>query len=85
MKRRSHKIWALIAAVVIAHNLTAEDGDTLSEAVDHWLERRPWLTRMIITTLAAHLANELTVDPIGIGFGAARRLTRRPRVVVDPN
>jgi hypothetical protein len=35
--RRAKKLWIGGAVVALAHNITAEDGDTLSEAMDDWI------------------------------------------------
>jgi hypothetical protein len=71
---RSEHVWGGIAAVVVAHNLTARDEDTLSECVDRWLLRHPVLVRAGITLLAVHLANVVSPerDPIHWLFCAAR-------------
>jgi hypothetical protein len=69
---------------VVAYDVFADDDDTLSAAVDRYLDRHPWLTRVVIMTVARHLSNELTsgLDPLALGLGLARRLRRRPVVVV---
>ena len=82
--RRSKKLWAAGGVIALVHNLTAEDGDTLSEAVDDWLKAYPVLTRSVIAVFALHLANAIAapVDPVHLAFSAARR--RRVVVVVEP-
>lgn len=91
--RRAKKLWAAGGAVALAHNLTAEDGDTLSEAVDDWLHTHPILTRAVIAMLALHLANAVTqqADPVhwafhivrGRSFIAGRRLATQALSVGD--
>ena len=72
--------WLLIAGTVVAIDLAVTDGETLSEAADRYLERRPILTHVVALVTVAHLLNMLPVsaDPFSIGFEAARRLLRRP-------
>lgn len=81
--KRSKKVWLTIGGIVLAHNLTADDGDTLSEAVDSWLTTHPVITRAAITVLALHLANGIQAryDVVHLVFTAARR--RRLIVVVE--
>lgn len=85
--------WLAVAALLvlaIGYNVfIAEDGDTLSETMDGYLERWPWLKPMILI-VARHVANDLDprADPIGIGFVLIRAVFRRRRaltavVVVD--
>ena len=83
-KRRARKAWLAIAAIVLAHNLTAEDGDTLSEAVDEWLLTHPLLTRAAIAVLALHLANAVSnnADPVHWVFV---RVRARRRITVNIN
>lgn len=83
--RRAKKVWVAIGAGVLAHNLTADDGDTLSEAVDEWLVSRPVLTRAVIALLALHLANAVRAhyDPVHLAFTVARK-RRRVVLVVEP-
>lgn len=82
--RRSKKVWLTIGGLVLAHNLTADEGDTLSEAVDSWLTTHPVATRAAIAVLALHLANAVRAhyDPVHIAFTVARR--RRLVVLVEP-
>jgi len=84
---RTDRIWLVAGAAVfvgvpVYNVMIAEDGDTLSEAFDRYLARWPWL-KPVCLTLAKHLANELDprIDPIGLGFVAARALFRRDRTV----
>lgn len=84
---RSDSIWLAVGAAVgigvpVYNIFIAEDGDTLSEAFDRYMARWPWL-KPVCLTLAKHLANELDprIDPISIGFVAARALFRRGRTV----
>jgi hypothetical protein len=82
--RRSQKVWLGIAAVVLAHNSTAEDGDTLSEMADEWVLAYPVLTRAVIAMFALHLANAIYAryDPVHLAFTVTRTWRRRRVVVV---
>lgn len=79
--------WLAIGAIVVGHNISAEDGDTLSEVVDEWIAAHPWLTRGIIAVFALHLANAISnrVDPVHLVFVGVRGASRRQyaMVVVD--
>lgn len=88
MKRRApHCFWlaalTLAASAVVYNLFFAEDGKTLSEVADGYMERWPWLGPVIVI-VARHVANQLDprTDPIGLGFVLARRLIRRRTVVV---
>lgn len=78
--------WLAIGAIVVGHNISADDGDTLSEAVDGWIVTHPWLTRVIIAVIALHLANAVSsrIDPVHLVFVGVRSVPRRRvTVVVD--
>jgi hypothetical protein len=81
--RPSERAWLALGVGVLAYDVCAPDGETLSEGVDRWLEAHTWITRVVILTVARHLGNELTadIDPLALTLGLARRL-RRQRVVV---
>jgi hypothetical protein len=81
--RRAKKLWIGGAVIALAHNITAEDGDTLSEAMDDWIFAHPVLTRAVIVVFALHLANAVKqqADPVHWAFVVARR--RRVVVVVE--
>ncbi|EFG75290.1 hypothetical protein HMPREF0591_4790, partial [Mycobacterium parascrofulaceum ATCC BAA-614] len=78
--------WLAVAAllvVAIAYNVfVAEDGCTLSEAMDGYIERWPWLKPAVLI-IARHVANDLDprADPIGIGFVLIRAVFRRRRAL----
>lgn len=78
-RRRAPKVWLAIFAIVVGHNVTAEDGDTLSEWIDECLREHPWLTRSVIAAFALHLANAMTprYDVIHVLFVLSRKW-RRP-------
>jgi hypothetical protein len=82
--RPAHRALLCATAAVVAYNVSAPEGETISEGVDELLETHPLLTRIAIMTVAHHLANELLphADPLGLGFVALRALRRRRVVVV---
>lgn len=59
------RTWALIGAVVLAHEIISPPGELLSEGADRALSRHPILTRAAIGLTALHLANVLPepIDP----------------------
>jgi hypothetical protein len=75
----------VIGGIVLGHNITAEDGDTLSEWVDGWLEKHPLLTRAVISVVALHLANALPprYDLVHLAFVRARCLYPLRRKVAN--
>lgn len=85
--RRADYFWlaaaALLAVAIVYNVFIAEDGDTLSETFDGYIERWPWLKPAILI-IARHVANDLDprADPIGIGFVLIRAVFRRRRGTV---
>ena len=65
----STKAWIVLASGVIAYDMTAKPGQTLSEGVDRYLERSPVakaVTLGAIAITAGHLSNLIPekYDPI---------------------
>lgn len=54
----------IVTGVVMTVEVTHDE--LLSEAVDRYLDRRPWVTRLAVGYLAAHLLNLVParVDPL---------------------
>lgn len=52
-------MWTVIGLAVAYHELSAPNGELLSEGVDRALEDHPVLTYSLITITAAHLLNQL--------------------------
>ncbi|MDD7813717.1 hypothetical protein PP713_14195 [Mycobacterium sp. CSUR Q5927] len=69
--KSADRAWLTLGAGVIAWDATCPAGCTLSEAVDYYLERRPWLTRAVVALVALHLINALPsrLDPLHLLFG----------------
>ncbi|MDV6979677.1 DUF7427 family protein [Mycobacterium intracellulare] len=84
--RRADCFWlaaaGLLAVAVVYNVFIAEDGATLSEVFDGYIERWPWLKPAILI-VARHVVNDLDprADPIGIGFVLVRAVFRRRRAV----
>ncbi|WP_264923101.1 DUF7427 family protein [Mycobacteroides chelonae] len=64
--RAADRAWLRLGAEIAAYELTAPPGELLSEGVDRYLMRRPWLTRAVVLVVAAHLLNLLpeSIDPL---------------------
>lgn len=76
--RPSDKAWAVLAAGVVVYDLACPEFETMSDACDRYMLRRPWLVRTIAFLVAAHVGNALPAryDPIHLMFAGIRRLTR---------
>lgn len=64
--RNSDRAWIVLAASIVTYEFVAQPDELLSEAVDRYLEKHPWLTRMIVAVVSAHLLNFIPprVDPL---------------------
>ncbi|MGH3953256.1 MAG: DUF7427 family protein [Mycobacterium sp.] len=60
------RAWLALAAGVVAYEVAAPRGELLSEGVDRYLACKPWLTRLVVVGLGAHLLNLIPaqVDPL---------------------
>lgn len=60
------RAWLALAAGIVAYEVAAPRGELLSEGVDRYLARKPWLTRLVVVGIAAHLLNLIPakVDPL---------------------
>lgn len=72
--------WIALGTLVIMWELFCPAGELLSEAFDRWISVHPFLARMGIIVLAAHLANciDPRIDPIHqlfVVLGARKRRT----------
>jgi len=58
-------MWAVLAALVLYHEIACDEGELLSEAVDRGLDRHPWIIRVFAIVTVAHLLNWLprNIDP----------------------
>lgn len=67
--------WAIMAAGIIAYELTCDERELLSVIVDGWLITHPILTRVVIGAVSLHLLNALppVIDPLAVSFFATRR------------
>lgn len=64
--RSADRAWLALGAAVVAYEAGAPRGELLSEGVDRYLVRRPWVTRVVVVGLAAHLLNAIPqrFDPL---------------------
>lgn len=62
----SDRAWIILAVGVVLYDTLADDGQTLSEAVDRYMLRHPWKVRLVAVLVAGHCCNALPVrfDPI---------------------
>ena len=60
------KAWLALAGGVILYDALCPEGQTLSEGVDHFLEKHPVMTLGAIAITAGHLSNLIPekIDPI---------------------
>lgn len=47
--------WLALAAGVAVWDVCCPRGETLSEGMSRYHRRRPWLTRIVVSYIAAHL------------------------------
>ncbi len=68
----------LLIIAIVCNVFIAEDGCTLSETFEGYIERWPWLKPAILIAVR-HVVNDLDprADPIGIGFVLVRAVFRR--------
>ncbi|MCT7369479.1 DUF7427 family protein [Mycolicibacterium llatzerense] len=75
--KRADRGWFVIAAFVVGHNVRAagRGDEMLSQAVDRYLERRPFLTWLVVGAVSLHLLNRLPpfADPLGAAMGTLAR------------
>lgn len=66
--RPSDRAWITLGIGVLAWDKLCADGETLSEAVDRYLDARRWITHAIVAAFALHLCNWLPghIDPIAL-------------------
>lgn len=64
--RPADRAWITLAAGILTWEILAPDGELLSEAVDRYRRRHPWLTATVITYISAHLLRVVPrhVDPL---------------------
>lgn len=64
--RPSDGAWLTLAGGVLVWDTCCPPGEMLSEGVDRYMVRHPWLTRAVVALVALHLCNHLpkSTDPI---------------------
>lgn len=72
--RPSDRAWIALATGVVAYDLLAPAGQTLSEGADHYMINHPWITRAVAFALAGHVCNLLPPrwDVIHLAFTGIR-------------
>lgn len=62
----STKAWGALVMGVIAYDLLCKEGETLSEGMDHFIEKHPVISLGAIAVTAGHLSNIIPeqYDPI---------------------
>ena len=73
--RTSDRAWIVLAASIVTYEVVAQPDELMSEAVDRYLESRPWFTRIAVAIVSAHLLNIIPpkLDPL---HQLARTFTR---------
>lgn len=68
--------WIALGVGVLAYDLAAPDGETLSEGADRYMQHHKWITRSVGIGLVAHVCNmvEPKYDPIHWAFVGMRKL-----------
>ena len=71
----SVRAWLVLAAGVIAYDIAAPPGHTMSEQVDRWLVTHPVLTWAVGGIIFGHCMNLVhpKVDVLHLAFTAGRR------------
>jgi hypothetical protein len=57
------RAWLALAVLVLIYEISCREGELLSQAVDRYLERHPWLTRFVVIQTALHLLNVYDAAP----------------------
>lgn len=68
--------WAIMAAGILAYEVSCDESQLLSVVVDEWLISHPILTRAAIAAVSLHLLNALhpAIDPLAMSFFVTRRV-----------
>lgn len=63
--RPADRAWLALAGGVLVYDLASPSGETLSEGMGRYHTARPWLTRLGVAIVAAHLLDWLParLDP----------------------
>lgn len=64
--RASDRAWIVLATGIVAYEVAAKPEELMSEAVDRYLDSRPWFTRLAVAVVSAHLLNMIPprFDPL---------------------
>lgn len=74
--RPADRAWIALGVGVLAYDLTAPPGETLSEGADRYMVRHKWLVRAVGVGLVAHVCNFISgrYDPVHWVFVGLRKL-----------
>lgn len=69
------RAWIALGVGVLAYDVVARPGMTLSEGADVYMTRHPWITRGVAFALASHVCNLVPAkwDVIHLVFKTVRR------------
>ncbi|OBL08224.1 hypothetical protein A5646_12860 [Mycobacterium sp. 1245499.0] len=69
-----------MAAGIAVYEVAAPEGELLSEAADRYMLSHPWITRVVVFSIAVHLCNMIPnrFDPLHWLF-TAKKLLRAAR------
>lgn len=74
MLRPADKAWIALGIYVLAYDVLASPGQTLSEGADRYMLSHPWVTRGVALAVAGHVCNLVNpeFDPIHLLFSGVR-------------
>lgn len=66
--------WMALGCYVLAYDVLAVPGQTLSEGADRYMLKHPWITRAVALAVAGHVCNLVKpeYDPIHLLFTGLR-------------
>ena len=69
------RAWLVLASGVVAYDIAAPPGQTMSEGVDRYLLTHRWLTRVVAFAVTLHICNlwPVSLDPLHHLFALLRR------------
>lgn len=74
--RPSDRACLALAAGIVAYDIAAPSGETISEGFDRYLLSHRWLTEIGLALVYLHVSNRIPAkcDPIHLAFGVLKRL-----------
>lgn len=76
--RPADRAWIALTTGVLAYDVLAPPGQTLSEGADRYMLNHPWKTRVVALAVAGHVCNLLPdrCDPLHLMFSGLRAWKR---------